>query len=245
MKLLQIIWDDLRQGENIDLYLTVVAALTISVLNLAGVAPANLLPAITLAVLALLAITNLVNRHKLDDAIHNRSSVQFFIENYPARVSDDIYNAKELWLVGSTLARTLINFGATLEAKLSRNERIKILLLDPNSDVVRHTNDSLLYPMTSEQYRERINTSLTTISQIAKKYPGRLEVRLLDRPIAFGTYAMNIDAPNGTMYVELYKYKTAFDEPRFVLHKKDRHWFELYREQLLTLWKAAKPYELS
>jgi ABC-type uncharacterized transport system YnjBCD permease subunit len=90
MRLLSTIWDDLRQGENIDLYLTIIAALIISGLNVAGIAPATLLPAITLAVLALLAITNLVNRHKLDDALQKQSSAQFFIENYPSSVNDDI-----------------------------------------------------------------------------------------------------------------------------------------------------------
>jgi hypothetical protein len=244
MKLLRPIWDDLRQGENIDLYLTVVAALAISVLNLIGLAPAVLLPAITLAVLALLAVTNLVNRHKLDDAIQKQSSAQFFVENYPSSVTDDINNAKELWLVGYSLARTVLNFGSALEAKLSRNERIKVLLIDPHSGAVRYANAGLLYPMTLEQFSQRIDTSLTMLSQIAKKYPGRLDVRLIDHPISFGTYAMNVDAPNGTMYVELYEYKTTSDEPRFVLRKKDGHWFELYREQLAILWKAAKPYEL-
>lgn len=244
MKLLRTIWDDLRQGENIDLYLTVVAALAISVLNLMGVAPAALLPAITLGVLALLAITNLVNRHKLDAALQKQSSAEFFIENYPSNVTDDLKNAKELWLVGYSLARTLLNLGSTLEAKLSRNERIKILLIDPRSEAVRYVNAGLLYPMSNEQFSERINTSLTMISQIAKKYPGRLEVRLIDHPFSFGTYAMNVDTPNGTMYIELYEYKTTSDEPRFVLRKKDGHWFDLYREQLATLWKAAKTYEL-
>jgi len=244
MKLLRSIWDDLRQGENIDLYLTVIVALAISVLNLAGWAPATLIPAITLAVLALLAITNLVNRHKLDDALQKQPSAQFFIENYPTSVIDDINSAKELWLVGYSLARTVLNYGSTFEAKLSRNERIKVLLIDPYSDAVRYANAGLLYPMTLEQFRERINTSLTMLSQIAKKYPGRLEVHLIDHPISFGTYAMNIDAPNGIMYVELYEYKTTSDEPRFVLRKKDGHWFELYREQLEILWKASKAYEL-
>jgi hypothetical protein len=117
-------------------------------------------------------------------------------------------------------------------------------LLDPQSESIRYANAGLLYPMTREQFSERINTSLTMISAIARKYPSRIEVRLIDHPFTFGTYAMNVDTPNGIMYIELYEYKTTADEPRFILRKKDAHWFELYREQLATLWKASKTYEL-
>jgi len=52
---LRRIRNDLRQGENIDLYLTIAAAVAFVALNLAGVASTALLAPLTLAVLALWA----------------------------------------------------------------------------------------------------------------------------------------------------------------------------------------------
>lgn len=246
MKFLREIWNDLRQGENIDLYLTIVAALGISILNLSGFAPATLIPTITLAVLALLAVTNLVNRHKLDKVILQQQSTELFMEKYPASVGSDIKSAKELWLVGYVLGRTLMDNLGTIEEKLNKNDKIKVLLFDPQSDAMRHFSASLSFPVDPEEMRKRITSSLETLkglSQIAKKHPGRLEVRLTDHPLFFGAYAMDISLPNGIMYIELYKYKGKVeDEPKLVLRKKDGHWFELYKEQLTAMWQDAKPY---
>ena len=57
MKSFRQIWDDIRQGENIDLYLTILAAILFVILNLAGLAPDTFLAPLTLSVLALLAVT--------------------------------------------------------------------------------------------------------------------------------------------------------------------------------------------
>jgi hypothetical protein len=248
MKLLRTVLNDFRHGENIDLYLTIVAALGISILNLMGLAPKEWLPPITLAVLALLSITNLVNRHKMDAALVSQQTVEKFIETYPANVKNDIKNSKELWLVGYVLGRTLIDNLGVIKEKLLSNESVKVLLFDPNSDAMSHFCASLSISLNQNELENRINSSLETLrslARFAKKHPGKLEVRLFEHPLYVGTYAMDIRAPNGVMYIELYKYKGNMDEePKFVLHKKDGHWFELYRDQLFSMWEDAKPYSL-
>jgi hypothetical protein len=246
MNFMKTVWNDLRQGENIDLYLTIIAALGISILNLTGLASEKWIPTITLAVLALLAFTNLVNRHKLDEVILQQQSTEYFLEKYPPGVSNDIKSAKELWLAGYVLGRTLMDNLGIIEEKLIKNEKVKVLLFDPQSDAMRHFSASLSFPISPEEMQKRINSSLETLktlSQVAKKHPGRLEVRLTDHPLFFGAYAMDINLPNGVMYIELYKYKGKVeDEPKLVLRKKDGHWFELYKEQLTAMWQDAKPY---
>jgi hypothetical protein len=246
MKFLKIVWNDLRQGENIDLYLTIVAALGISILNLTGLASEQWIPTITLAVLALLAVTNLVNRHKLDEVILQQQTAEHFIEKYPASVSNDIKSAKELWLVGYVLSRTLMDNLGVSEEKLAQKKNVKVLLFNPDSDAVLHFCASMSFPISPEETKRRITSSLETLksmSQVAKKQSGRLEVRLIDHPLFFGTYAMDLNLPNGVMYIELYKYKGKVDdEPKLVLHKKDGHWFDLYKEQLTAMWQDAKPY---
>ena len=245
MKLLKTIWNDLRQGENIDSYLTVLIALSVSILSLFEKTPAAWISSLTLAVLALLAFTNLINRRKMEEVIRKQTSEPRFIEEYPDTVSDDIIGAKELWLVGHHLSRTIINQAKLLEEKLGRKERIKVLLIDPDSEACRFANSALLYPLTVEQFQERIHVSLGILQSISQKNPKLLEVRVIDHLISFGTYSMNIDAPNAKMYIELYAYKGGGEEPRFVLDQKDGHWFEFYRAQLQTIWKNAKLYEFS
>jgi len=67
MVFLKRILDDIKHGENIDLYVTVILAIIISILNAIGLANSALLSSISLAILALLASAILGNRHRLDD----------------------------------------------------------------------------------------------------------------------------------------------------------------------------------
>ena len=107
--MLHHLWDDIRQGENIDLYLTILAALIFVVLNLAGVASASFLAPLTLAVVGLLAVTNLGNRPRMEELLAQKALTlaDFFREEDPQSYQEDVDKAGELWLVGVSLSRTI------------------------------------------------------------------------------------------------------------------------------------------
>lgn len=56
MRVLRRIWDDIRHGENIDLYSTVLISLALSVLNVMGIASPSSIALITLASLVILVV---------------------------------------------------------------------------------------------------------------------------------------------------------------------------------------------
>ena len=245
MKILKQIWEDIRRGENIDVYLTIAGAIVLSALSLFGIALGEKIAGVTLAVLALLAINTLVNRQKLDKLMELQTTIKWFQEKYPDTVDNDIEKARELWLVGYHLEGTLREMLVTFKRKLARGEKIKIILLNPESEAALRANEALYEPMTPELFKQRIRISLDTIKQMSKDYPANLEVRLSSSPIPFGTYAIDPDTLKGVMYIEIYKFKSEITEPHFVLHKKDATWFKLYRDQLSALWENAKPYDFS
>src|SRR4051812_34877799 len=76
MKFLARLWKEITRGENLDLYLTVIVALSLTVLNLMpnsiiGFDPKSQLEPLVLAVLALLAFSMLGNRHALEDSMRS------------------------------------------------------------------------------------------------------------------------------------------------------------------------------
>ncbi len=133
MSSLRRIWNDLRQGENIDLYLTIAAAVAFVALNLAGIASTALLAPLTLAVLALLAITSLGNRHRMDELLAQRERTldDFFLEQFPPSYKADLEAAEEVWLVGVSLHRTVTENYPLFERKLQRGHRLRVLLVHP------------------------------------------------------------------------------------------------------------------
>ena len=153
-----------------------------------------------------------------------------------------IEGAEEVYLVGYHLQGTILRLGKMLEAKLARKHKVNILLIDPDSDACKYANDSLLYPNSDEEFRNRIRISLNTLGEISKQHPENLSVYLVDHPLPFGAYITNLDSPSGKMYIELYAYKGGSEEPKFVLNKKDGQWYELYSGQLKALLKKATLY---
>ena len=85
MKLLRKIFRDLRQGENLEVYLSLVVALVLLILDVFGVASTEAIAAGTLATLALLAFSTLTNRQQTqklaraaEQAVLGRSSADDF-----------------------------------------------------------------------------------------------------------------------------------------------------------------------
>lgn len=240
MKFLHQIWKDIRRGENIDLYLTIVAALFLSGLSLTGKTLDNKIPAITLTVLALLAITNLVNRRKFEEMLQ-QSQGSFFRKEWPEDVKLDFDRARELWLVGGNLTRTITSNINLLDTKLSRGDRVKILLVDPESDAVRYSNHTMMYEMEEDKSRERIRLIIGLLKNLKASKSSKLEIRVIDHPVPFALYGMDIKKSGGKLYVKQYEYKANTDGIRFVLTYKDEFWYDIYSEQLMSLWNNAKP----
>ncbi|HJZ45654.1 MAG TPA: hypothetical protein VKE41_00765 [Roseiflexaceae bacterium] len=69
MRTLHRVWQNVRRGEHIDLYLTVVAAIVFVALNLFGVDVGRWMAPITLGALGLLATSLLGTRHHIDQQL--------------------------------------------------------------------------------------------------------------------------------------------------------------------------------
>jgi hypothetical protein len=66
IRILEYIWDDIKHGENIDLYITVAIAIPLAIFSTLGLAQLSWTAPLTLTVLALFAISLLVNRRKME-----------------------------------------------------------------------------------------------------------------------------------------------------------------------------------
>ena len=246
MKFFQRIWNDIRQGQNIDLYLTILIALPLTILNIFGLASNTWLAPITLAVLALLAISNLENRHKLDLVLERETTGSFLHEEYPPSLQEDLTKADELWLIGQNLGRTVVNLLPILETKLAKGDRIKVLVISPDGMANKFATARLYLSILNEQqHRERILSTLSTFSKLGKPKRSQLEVKTVDYPIPFGAIAINPDTPNGTIYIEYYGFKLRDDIPKMVLKPKDSVWYGVYKGQIDELWKVAEVWDFS
>ena len=97
---------DLRRGENIDVYVTIVVALVVAVLNLVGLFPASGLTSLVLAVLGLLAISGLTTRARLDQLrdVVVQGGPGPAQAAFPASYQEDLTKPGDIWLIVSRAA---------------------------------------------------------------------------------------------------------------------------------------------
>lgn len=242
MQALQRLWEDLRRGENVDLYVTVAIAVLLAVLNVIGIVPQTWVAPLILAVLALLAIATLGNRHRLETIIQNMNQPagRLLLESYPTDLESDVEKARELWIVGVSLYATTMKYYSSLENKLKKGCSIKILLVNPDGPSVQMAATRKYGPINVEDERIRIRTSLQRLCELRKRAEGRLEIRTLDSPLTFGAFAIDPEASGGVLYVEHYGFKTRRESVRkLVLHRKDEGWYSSIRAEIYELWEPA------
>lgn len=243
------VWTDLKQGENIDLYLTLAIALLLAGLNLFGIGQ-SMLGSITLAVLALLAFSSLVNRRKLEETVEKLGRDQHvLLERFPPEREEHIKAAKELWLIGLTLNKTISTYYPILLENLKQGDRVRVLIVNPKSKYVdiiakrkfsRDTADDV--QNTQHLTLRKLDSLLQTLTPATQQ---NLEVRLTEYPPFFGAIAVDPDSIEGVIYIEHYSYQIDDDLPKLEFRPNDTRWFQFYKQQMMKMWEDGMLWEHS
>ncbi len=246
MRLILKAWQEIKQGENIDLYVTVIVAIGLSILNLLGVAPSAIAAPVTLAVLGLLAISSLGNRHHTDEVFDKlaRKQSSFFTEEYPSTLRQDIENAKTLVLVGVTLGRTVKTYYSDFERKLRKGDSIKVLLVNPNGAAIEMADSRAYWQIEIERSRREIRGTLEDLCHLKEIAPKRMDVHVIEFPLSYGAILIDAESATGAVYIEHYPYKVRESIPKFILHAQDGYWYDFFKMEVDKLWEFSTEWKL-
>lgn len=242
MKFLRRIWMDIQRGENVDLYVTVFAAILLVLLNIIGIVPSTLLTPLTLAVLGLLALATLGNRYQFEALVNQitKSSSALFQENVASTFEADLQSASEIWFVGVSLSRTVKSHYALLENSLRKGATIRVLIIDPEAanTVALVAKREYGERFSDERIRSLIRGTMADLCSLKKLAPDKLSIRVIQYPLGFGAVATNPLSSKGVLYLEHYAYKMAGGSlPKFTIKPHDGQWYDFYRTELEMLWK--------
>ena len=112
MKYLQAVWRDVRAGQNLDIYLTIIISAVIAILGIFQVVDQTIISATVLAMLALVASTLLQNR-RANDLLQKRMSAMEGFELLGHELEDYYQQNKAL-----SAASTAFFWGITFEKLL-------------------------------------------------------------------------------------------------------------------------------
>lgn len=246
MQTLSRFWHDIKNFENLDLYLTVAVAIGFPILNMLGSVSDEFLPPLTLAVLSLLAITSLINRHRIDD-LHQTligSPTDLFMEEFPEDLKSNLESASELWLVGVSLHRT-INFNyATLERKLRQGHRIRVLIVHPEGPGVEMAVSRNYTRKEVAVTSSRIRDNLQLLCDLRAIAPERMAIRTIQNPLSYGVVATNPDSATGSLYIEHYTFGVSpISMPRYVIRAQDGKWYDFFKQEVVSMWEYGVDWE--
>jgi hypothetical protein len=240
------IWGEIRRGENIDLYLTVAVALVFTVLNVLGLAPSDKISALTLAILALLTISMLISRHKVEEAVQQMAQPgeTQFLEKFPIGFDEDLQKCHTILIIGVSLSRTVKTYFELLQKKIKRGDHIRILMVSPVGNAAELTEMRTYGRSDVERLRFQLRASLADLCELSQNSTGLLEVRVIDYPIGFGGFGIDLDTHEGILYLEHYPFRTPGGSlPKFILRSRDGRWYEQYKLEMTMLWESGKTWD--
>jgi hypothetical protein len=235
---------DFQQGKNLDIYVTIVIALVVSVLSFFEILPNSKVSSLLLAVLAILAFNALQTRVAVEGASFQQGRGPEFLDDFPAELRQHRESAKDLYLIGVGLTRTIETSYTAFERSLKRGARIRVLLTDLSADPAALDAQSQPSRPSAEEIASEIKQSLGRLGKLKEATQGNLSVRTTRSALKFGLNFIDPSSSNATLYVQLYSYRLGGESrPIFVITQRHGEWLECFRHQAEALWSDAVEYD--
>jgi hypothetical protein len=239
-----------------DLVLTIAVAVAVGLLGAFDVVGTAVTGGVTLTTLGLLAIGSLHGRSSLGALtrsvtelgrnLDDRTSADRLLTPSTSGGDLDLAAAADIRVVGVTLARTIRNQYATLQQRLDAGATVRIALIAPQAATLAEAARRSTMADQPAIFAHRLRTTLDLLDDLAARTaagPGRLEVRLLDFVPAFGVVAVDAQAPNGRVHVDIYSHRGGSPEPTLPLHAdRDGRWFRHFTAEFDRVWEAGAGY---
>jgi hypothetical protein len=233
--------------EYLDLYVLAVAALTFTILGVVGVAGIRVLASVTLALLAVLAYSQIRSRrHVAEIANAQRSDpLSIFRTDFPDDLDGRRGSASNLLVIGMSMGR--MARGGSLRQMLRAGGRARVLVLDPTNELlIQIASAHRLHGLTPERLRQRIETTLDELADMQSATGGNLEVRVASFVPQMSINAIDWRSSNGLIVLQHYEHRPADESaPIFGLKPADGSWYEHFAAEAERLWEDGTPWPLS
>ncbi|MBO4209934.1 DUF5919 domain-containing protein [Micromonospora echinofusca] len=244
-----------RASRSLEVYLTILVAAAVSLLNLFDVVDAELVATATLGILALIALDLLQNSQQVQrvgDALRelnahagSRSGPRERLIGPTDGTGRPVLDrATDIRLIGVTLNRTIRSNLAELEQRLAAGALVRVAILDPDGAAVREAARRNGVPEDAAVFEHRLRPTIDALRYLATcaRPPGRLEVRLLSFVPAFGMTLVDPDSADSSGTVDIYSHHPTGRE--LVLHLRpgqDPDLHRHFRAEFDRIWHSGRP----
>jgi hypothetical protein len=236
--------------DNLDLYLLGTVALVFTVLGITGISDVKTTSAVVVALLALLAFSQIRSR-KLLEQIHNErhgGATALFARDFSTDLIMRRRQAHDLLLAGDSMSRTVNGMRPELAAILRNGGRIRVLVLDPTDEALikEAANRRIAHTLGPDKLRARITNTLDDLTALREQAGGRLEIRVSSAISSAGFNCLDMASLRGLVSVQHYEYQPEHEAaPIFTLAPSDGEWYHHFVDEAERLWAAGTEWPLS
>ena len=235
--------------EYLDLYILGVAALTFTILGFVGVADVKALASVTLALLAVLAYSQIrTRRHVAEIARAQRSDpLSVFETKFPDDLEGRRGSASSILLIGLSMTRTVQGGSLTvLRQMLTSGGKIRVLVVDPTDDALVRAASAHRPQGTADRLKRRIEATLKELADLRDATGGDVEIRVASFVPPMGINAIDVGSPDGLIVLQHYEHRPAREPaPIITMRPADGSWYQHFASEAERLWDDGTPWPLA
>lgn len=251
MQFLRHVWQDIRNGQNLDIYITASLSLVIAIFGVIGIANQSIVSAAILAVLALLLSHLLVARNQNEQIQATLSKLKINQSLSASQLmtnGDDISEiiqllrqSKQAYFWGTTFTTHIPLLQQDLELGIASGLEAKFLLVQPSSNALKMAafrgKDLSESDLNNDLLRNIRRLDSIAISSTV----GKLEIKVIDYLAPYVMYVFDPHLSSGQIIMRLSTLRVP-DTMRPIIkitRSQDLEWFNFYVEQFETAWQMA------
>ncbi|NAS21265.1 hypothetical protein GT755_06135 [Herbidospora sp. NEAU-GS84] len=227
----------LVRDENLDLYLLGLVALAFTALGVVGLAETPVLLSATLALLALLAFSQIKSRRQVADLVADRRLLR---DDFPPELAARRARARDYLFIGRSMARTANTMRADLKAMLESGARIRVMMVDPDNEPVIAAAALIGYSGSDPALLAgRIRGVLAELDHLRSLTGGNLEIRLTRFVPTVGLQVID------GVYVcaQRFEHRPPGESgPILALEPGDGLWFHRFAAEAERMWDDGVPW---
>ncbi len=236
--------------EYLDLYILAVAALAFTILGIVGVASIKVLTSAIVALLAVLAYSQIRSRrHVAEIAKGQRSDpLSLFQAEFPDELETRRGSASSLLLIGISMTRTVQGGSLTVLRRMLRSGgKIRVLVVDPADDALIHTaSEHGPHGITASHLKRRVEATLDELAVLRDATGGEVEIRVAPFVPQMGINVIDVGTANGLIVLQHYEHRPVSESaPIFSLRPVDGFWYEHFAAEAERQWQDGIPWPLA
>jgi hypothetical protein len=242
---------EIKNGENLDLYITMALSIILAVLGVIGLVPFQILASAILTTLALVVYSTLVARRASNEITqllslpHPAQGADAFLKDRSTLGSfaDRIRGTSTIWLCGPSLVNIVGTWSDHIFERVRKGGDLRILVVDPGTPYLNLLTEYL--DVEPALIKADIRRTIIYCKELVHSGigQGKLEMRLISMNPGYSMVITDPTGPYGEMIVEYIGYHSFLHgRPHLELKAaRDGRWFAYYLQQFEALWNSATP----